>query len=272
MSEEILGSLVVEKIRLLKVNITYILLLTSDRLVAAKFGSVKEALLITAGIAVGCNQVGLVEAQGQRKEIPGLAEIGEKLTLTPQAILAADEDNFELPYYHITGIEARKGGASVAHWVRTGRMVISTHKKKLAFEITYGQRYEDCVNVIRAVLPKILTDQSKRYVKYCPICREEFQDWVKVCPDCGVNLVDELPALPVQKTGTDPLVRIASAPNEAVANMWSGILEEHGIYCLVKGGQLGAVYGMAASVNREVHVLALEAERAREILAPFLDS
>ncbi|MFC1873829.1 hypothetical protein ACFLYX_00845, partial [Chloroflexota bacterium] len=64
--------------------------------------------------------------------------------------------------------------------------------------------------------------------------------WVKVCPDCQVALVDKLPPEPVKRKGrSDPLVHIATAPNEAVAHMWAGILEENGIRCLVKSGRAG---------------------------------
>ena len=53
MSEEILGSFVIEKPRLLKVNITYRIFLTPERLVAAKFGSVKEAFWSLLGELLG---------------------------------------------------------------------------------------------------------------------------------------------------------------------------------------------------------------------------
>ena len=80
-------------------------------------------------------------------------------------------------------------------------------------------------------------------VPYCPKCRDEFQDWVKICPDCNVALVEKL--LPPAKSRKrkkreETLVHIATAPNEPMANMWSGILVENNIRCLLKGGNLGA--------------------------------
>jgi len=47
----------------------------------------------------------------------------------------------------------------------------------------------------------VASERNSSTVPYCPKCREEFQDWVKVCPDCGVALVDKLPAekLPAEK-------------------------------------------------------------------------
>jgi len=70
------------------------------------------------------------------------------------------------------------------------------------------------------------------------------------------------------REGSEPIVRIATAPNELVAKMWSGILEEHGIRSLLKGGGLqAAMYASPLAVNWYVYVLESQAERALEILA-----
>ena len=107
----------------------------------------------------------------------------------------------------------------------------------------------------------------------CPQCRDEFQDWVKVCPDCKVALVGELPLPPKHDKIDGPLVYIANAPNESIANMWSGILEEHGIRCLLKSANLrAAMYAFTYNMTCEIHVLATEAERAKEILSPLLNT
>jgi hypothetical protein len=107
---------------------------------------------------------------------------------------------------------------------------------------------------------------------YCPKCREEYQDWVKVCPDCNVALVDKLPELPERKISKEPIVHIATAPNEMVANMWSEILEENGIHCLLQGGELqAAMYASPLAVPYKIYVLESEAEKAKEVLEPFLE-
>jgi hypothetical protein len=113
-------------------------------------------------------------------------------------------------------------------------------------------------------------------VLFCPECRGEFEDWVEVCPDCKVALVKELPPLPErerhQYRQEEPLVRIAVAPNEIIANMWSGILKEHGVSCLLKGNTLKTVmYSLPFDQPCEIYALSSVAERAREILAPFID-
>jgi hypothetical protein len=108
-------------------------------------------------------------------------------------------------------------------------------------------------------------------VPYCPKCRDEFQDWVKVCPDCNVALVEKLPPTPRKRKKQDePLVHIATAPNEAVANIWSGILEEQGIPCLLQGGEVRPAMYVLPYQPYEIYVLASEVKKAKKILAPFL--
>jgi hypothetical protein len=85
--------------------------------------------------------------------------------------------------------------------------------------------------------------------------------------------VAELPAEPEHEEADEPLVYVATAPNEAVANMWSGILEEQGIRCVLKGANLrAAMYYFTYNMTCQIHVSASQAERAKEILAPFLET
>jgi hypothetical protein len=108
---------------------------------------------------------------------------------------------------------------------------------------------------------------------YCPQCRDEFQDWVKDCPDCKIPLVAELPPQSEHEQVDEPLVYVATAPNESVASMWSGILEEHGIRCVLKGANLrAAMYYFTYNMTCQIHVSASQAERAKEILSPFLEA
>lgn len=108
---------------------------------------------------------------------------------------------------------------------------------------------------------------------FCPRCRDEFESWVEACPDCKVPLVKKLLPLPEPGETTDePLVKIATAPNEPIANMWSGVLAEHNIKCLLKGGNLGAaMYIPTIVLPYQIYVLESETDRAKEALAPFLE-
>ena len=69
----------------------------------------------------------------------------------------------------------------------------------------------------------------------------------------------------------EPLVHIATAPNEIEAKLWSGVLEEQGIRCLLKGrGLQAAGYVSPLAVDWDIYTLESKAEKATEILAPFL--
>ena len=115
---------------------------------------------------------------------------------------------------------------------------------------------------------------------YCPKCRDEFQDWVEACPDCRVPLVDELPLppdltrppLPETEKCSGPLAHLATAPNEAVAGMWQGILAEHQIRSMIKSADLkAAMYALPFNLQCEIFVLASDLDNAREILGPFIN-
>ena len=112
---------------------------------------------------------------------------------------------------------------------------------------------------------------------YCARCSGEYQNWVQVCPDCGVPLVEKLPeppSKPKQKTKKhgDPLVIVATAPNEPLAMMWAGILEDKGIHSLVRGRDLrAAMYTPSLLSHSDVLVLASQVEKAKQILVPFIE-
>ena len=83
--------------------------------------------------------------------------------------------------------------------------------------------------------------------------------------------VDKPAAKPKAKSSEDPLMHIATAPNEPLARMWAGILENEGIYSLVKSIDLSAAWWMPFhGSNYEIHVLASQAEKASKILVPLL--
>ncbi len=72
--------------------------------------------------------------------------------------------------------------------------------------------------------------------------------------------------------GKEPLVHIATAPNEMVANLWKDVLTENGIKCLLKSINLvTSLYTSPFTLQYEVQVLASDAEKAREILTPFIE-
>jgi len=70
----------------------------------------------------------------------------------------------------------------------------------------------------------------------------------------------------------EQLVRVATAPNEPTAMMWSEILENEGVHSLVKSSDLTAAMYMPRLLSScEIYVLSSQVGKAKEILTPFLD-
>jgi len=110
---------------------------------------------------------------------------------------------------------------------------------------------------------------------FCPECRDEFQDWVKTCPDCKVPLVDKLLPLPPPRSlfNNEPMVCVATAPNEQIASLWAGILEDSGIHAVLKSDNLrAAMYVLLTNHYYTIHVLESSAPRARSILSPIAET
>ncbi|HEX9976395.1 MAG TPA: DUF2007 domain-containing protein [Dehalococcoidales bacterium] len=80
--------------------------------------------------------------------------------------------------------------------------------------------------------------------------------------------------MPKGKPGYDnsSLVYIGTAPNEIVAGMWAGILEENGISAMLKRGTWSVMLAFPVNVSCDIYVLASTAVRAREILRPFVEA
>jgi hypothetical protein len=73
----------------------------------------------------------------------------------------------------------------------------------------------------------------------------------------------------------ESLVHATTAPNEVVAQMWAEILKDEGIHCSMKMGRIAGDFlslFTKMGVPVEIHVLASEAQRAKEILASLEES
>jgi hypothetical protein len=69
----------------------------------------------------------------------------------------------------------------------------------------------------------------------------------------------------------EPLALVTKAPNEPVAVMWQGILENEGIPSVIKPQDLkAAMYVPSLIAACDIYVLAAQSGRAREILEPFI--
>lgn len=254
MHREIFGNITVKETRFMKKNRRFWLLFTRDRIVAVK-SNLEIAQFVDDDSGV----------------------------INRSKVLSADGDNFELPVIQIKEVVMKKGGISLFSSGCSGKIQIQTYDTTIEYEIESGQQYRDCVKLVQSVLEDKVKDRSPApAVKYCPECRGEFQEWVTHCPDCGAVLVDELP-LPVPNFGTTDsnidiewdgtMVSIAVAPNEIVAGMWKGLLDEQGIPCMIKrvGSLLHSRYYSPGVGNCEIMIKPSQAKKAFQILEPFLD-
>ena len=74
-----------------------------------------------------------------------------------------------------------------------------------------------------------------------------------------------------KKRRKDPLVKIATAPNEPVALMWKGALEHAGISVMVKPTGPGFADYSITVCPHFVYVLASDEERARSLLEGLVE-
>jgi hypothetical protein len=108
---------------------------------------------------------------------------------------------------------------------------------------------------------------------FCPKCRDEFQDWVKICPDCNTPLVDKLPKIEKIKHPKSRLTQLVVAPDQQIAHMWAGILENNGIKSVLNTDSSPLTSGgQYFNIPTTIHVIATQARRAKQILMPFLKS
>ncbi len=154
MSEEVIGSFVVDKMRswmwkslLYPKGFTFVF--TRNRLIGAKLGA---KFILTD--------------RKTRKMFDRISMEGHKEG-SLESILKADKDNFEIPYSDIKKIEMKKADIADNLWsahrtgytkTYAGTLEIHTLSKKDRFEICsqLGQDFEQCVEVVRLVLPEKL--------------------------------------------------------------------------------------------------------------------
>ena len=153
MSEEIIGSFVVDKMRSwiwksLLYPKMFMFVFTRNRLIGAKIG---RKLILSD--------------RKTRKMFDRISMEGHKEG-SLESILEADKDNFEIPYSEIKKIEMKKASIADKLWsahrtgytkTYAGTLEIHTLSKKDKFEISsFRQDFEQCVEVVRLVLPEKL--------------------------------------------------------------------------------------------------------------------
>jgi hypothetical protein len=99
--------------------------------------------------------------------------------------------------------------------------------------------------------------------RWCPNGDGAFDPWVVRCPRCGERLVDR----PPERALDNSPVRVAIAPNQAIAELWKSALDGEGIIAMLR--PLGPGFGAWASVatfEHEILVRGADVARARSIL------
>jgi predicted amidophosphoribosyltransferase len=104
---------------------------------------------------------------------------------------------------------------------------------------------------------------------YCPKCRSEFVDGTTVCSECGVALVDELPAGTPRVEDSEDLVEVWRTQGEVNAQLAKSLLEGSGVASMLSGESLRLTHGLTIDGLALVHVLVRPSDvgRACEIIA-----
>jgi hypothetical protein len=109
---------------------------------------------------------------------------------------------------------------------------------------------------------------------YCPKCEVEYEESASECMDCHVPLRAGNPPAQAEKTSEPEAslvrVRAFSGPGGLMqAGLARNLLETEGIPCALQGQMMGEILPLEPIV---MLVEETDAERAREILAAFLDN
>jgi hypothetical protein len=103
-------------------------------------------------------------------------------------------------------------------------------------------------------------------MQHCPFCRTAYAETLTHCPDCQVRLVAQLPRA---GSGYQPVEEVAVArfKSQIEAEMWSDILAQSGIPCvLIPLGPGSGGFGTSLWVAHELRVRADDAPKARALL------
>jgi len=150
---QLTGAFRVTKVKMFGGNVQYAALFLKDKVIFAKIGGQFSDPLW--GALVGLTVGGAVGAMvGQKIGQRTVTKKQEKKTdvlknLSEEKILKADKNNFEVLYSDVSNIEIKKSSTGI-NGPRTGTLGLGKNK----FDITFGQKYEDCEKIIKKVLGK----------------------------------------------------------------------------------------------------------------------
>ena len=116
----------------------YALVFSSESVVAAKIGGVLGA---TLGYYFGTTGLAIYNRSLSKRA-------DELKDISIDEILKADKDNFMIPYRDITKVEMKKGGM-----LSPTRVTFLTKDKKYTFNLLKRKTFNDCVDLIKSILP-----------------------------------------------------------------------------------------------------------------------
>jgi hypothetical protein len=163
---DVKGYFRVNKVRQLKGNIQYAVLLLKDRLMFVKIGGQfadGSAGTIAAGAAAG-GIVGTVIGSliGDKIDKKAADKQDSKLEslfdVSAEELLAQDKLNFEIPYAEIDQIEMKDASFNM-NGAREGVFNIQRLGKKEKYDIAPGQNFADCVDTVRLQLSDKVPEQ-----------------------------------------------------------------------------------------------------------------
>ena len=110
-------------------------------------------------------------------------------------------------------------------------------------------------------------------MKYCPVCRSEFEDYVEECPDDHVALVAELPEIHHEKDLD--LILLKKFTSKTEADMVRNVLEDAKIHTITKNDFFSSAFsvgsGNALGTQIKIFVPKKELENAKTALEGMID-
>jgi hypothetical protein len=79
---------------------------------------------------------------------------------------------------------------------------------------------------------------------FCPQCRQEYRAGITTCTECGVALVEILPAAGHDEAEWVDLVTVLKTGDDSTIKVVKSLLEAEGIPCMLQGGGMQDLVGL----------------------------
>jgi hypothetical protein len=118
-------------------------------------------------------------------------------------------------------------------------------------------------------LPRCTVCIGYNWLMLCPQCRTEYRRGFTTCDECGIRLVDILPAEEAHEPEYSRFVTVVTAQGQFEEGQICSFLEAAGIPTAVRGEALRHTHGLTIDGIGAAHIMVPEihADQARELLA-----